>query len=456
MFVIPAIAALLTFVYLRPQEVFDVLRPVALSGMVGAVAYAYALDVRLGKVRPKGSPILYILVALLVLCIFTILIRVPDRLAEQLGVLGATTIVFLAVSEGVQSFRALEAAASVIVALTIVVAFVGVLQGLQPQQCYLRSGNFVGTAQGDTTDGRPCTEIAQCEEGGVVGGEYLCEHPGLFDTHSIGGRVRFRGLLEDPNELCLALAMGAPLALGLFERKRSWWRRLLMLATFAVVLPCVVMTRSRSGQIAMMAALGAYFVRRFGKRGLIVAFVIAVPLLLFGGRSGAEADSSSDERLECWSEALAMWREYPLLGVGEGQFIEHHYLTAHNAYLLALAELGPMGLLLFSGAIYASLKITIRAQLDLAARPEAAAARAWASALTASLVGLAVSAFFLSVTYHTVLWLFLALVAAFYAAMRRHDPTWRVTFGLRDALFVAGVDLGVVGLLSVYIRLKGV
>jgi len=456
MFVIPAIAALLTFVYLRPQEVIDVLRPHALSVVVGAVACAYALDARLGKVRPLGSPILCLLLALVVLCVSTILIRAPHRLAAQLGVLGATTFVFLAVSEGVQTFRALEAVAFVIVTLTIIVAAVGVHQGLQPSQCYLRSGSFIGTAQGDTVDGRPCTKIAQCVDGGLAGREYLCEHPGLFDTHSIGGRVRFRGLLEDPNELCLALAMGAPLALGLFERRRSWLRGLLLLATFAIVIPCVVLTRSRSGQIAMIAALGVYFVRRFGKRGLVIACAIAVPLLIFGGRSGAEADSSSKERLECWSEALAMWRASPLIGVGEGQFTEHHYLTAHNAYLLALAELGPAGLLLFSGAIYASLKITIRAQLDLAARPEAAAVRAWASALTASVVGLAVSAFFLSVTYHTVLWLFLALVGSFYAATRRDDPTWRVTFGLRDALLVAGTDLGVVGLLAIYIRLKGV
>jgi hypothetical protein len=455
MFVIPAIAALLTFVYLRPQEVFEILRPLALSGLVGVFAYTYALDLRLGYVRPKGSPLLYALLALFALCVLTIVVKVPDRLTDLMGVLGTSTIVFIAVAEGVQGFRALEAAAVIIVALTIVISAVGVHQGFQPFVCYQRTGGDTGNGAGDILDGRPCNKIEQCEEGDLVGHDWLCERPGLMGTHSIGGRVRFRGLLEDPNELCLALCMGAPLALGLFERRKSRLRRLLVFVTFAVVLPCIVMTRSRSGQLAMLAALGVYFVRRFGRRGLVVAGALAVPLLLLGGRSGAEADSSSEERLECWAEAINMWRENPLIGVGQGQFGEHHYLTAHNAYLLALAELGPLGLLLFSGLIYMALKMTVRAQVDFARRPEASAALAWASALTASLVGLAVSAFFLSVAYHTILWMFLGLVASFYAAMRKHEPTWRVTFGLRDLLFVAGVDIGVVALLAVYLRLKG-
>ena len=45
--------------------------------------------------------------------------------------------------------------------------------------------------------------------------------------------------------------------------------------------------------------------------------------------------------------------------MGLGQFGEYHYLTAHNSYLLALAELGPIGMLLFSIVVYLSLKIPL-------------------------------------------------------------------------------------------------
>jgi O-antigen ligase len=288
------------------------------------------------------------------------------------------------------------------------------------------------------------------------GGEYLCEHPGLFETHSIVQRVRFRGLLEDPNELCLALSMGAPLALGLYERRRSLRRLLLAIVTFGLVIPCIVMTRSRSGQLSILAALGVYFLRRFGRRGIFLALVLAVPILLLGGRSGAEADSSSDERLECWSEALSMWREYPLLGVGYGQFTDHHYLTAHNSFLLALAELGPAGLLLWTGSLYAAFKTMLRIHFDFMGRPDAAAALDWTYALTASLVGLTVSSVFLSVTYHGVLWIFLGLAAALYAAVRAHAPGWRVRYGLRDVAVVFGIDIAFIGAIWLYLRVKGV
>src|SRR5882724_8071625 len=299
MFVIPAIAALLTFVYLRPHEVVELLRPLTLAGVVGIVGYTYVLDLRLGRVRPRGSPMLYLLLALLVLCVFTIVVRAPDRLTDQFRVVGPSMLVFLAVSEGIQSFRALEAAAIIVVVLTIFLAIVGVHQGLQPFECFMRTGHVGANAEDDLADGRPCTRRAQCEEGGVTGADYLCEHPGLMGTHSDGGRVRYRGLLQDPNELCMAFALGMPLAFGLYERRRTWLHRLLVFAILASAIPCVVMTQSRSGQISMIAALAVYFVRRFGRRGIIVAAVLAVPLLVLGGRAGAEADSSTEERLEC-------------------------------------------------------------------------------------------------------------------------------------------------------------
>jgi O-antigen ligase len=64
-----------------------------------------------------------------------------------------------------------------------------------------------------------------------------------------------------------------------------------------------------------------------------------------------------------------MWREKPVMGVGGGQFTEHYYLTAHNSLLLALAELGPIGLLLWSAAIYYTIKVTLQAQRHYAGRP---------------------------------------------------------------------------------------
>jgi O-antigen ligase len=181
-----------------------------------------------------------------------------------------------------------------------------------------------------------------------------------------------------------------------------------------------------------------------------------VPLLLLGGRSDANAQSSTDERLNCWSEAMGMWRENPIMGVGSGQFLEHHFQTAHNSFLLALAEVGPIGLLLWTSAIYFAIKVTVRVQTDLRGNEEAAVARSWATALMASMVGLVMSAIFLSLTYHPILWIFLGMIGALYAVVRKHQPDFQVTFRLPDLMLVGALDVGFISFIAVYLRLKGV
>jgi O-antigen ligase len=155
-----------------------------------------------------------------------------------------------------------------------------------------------------------------------------------------------------------------------------------------------------------------------------------------------------------------MWRSHPLTGVGFGQFGEYHYLTAHNSYLLTLAELGFLGMVLFSSILYVSLKIplAILSRIKHAAPgsgpgPVAVAVlKPWAMALIAAFGGLMVGIFFLSFAYHYVLWIYVGLAGALYSAVRRHDPDFNVRFGWRDLGIVAAVDLAVVVFVFFYTR----
>src|SRR5262249_6992864 len=156
------------------------------------------------------------------------------------------------------------------------------------------------------------------------GANYRCEREGPLATASIGGRVRYRGSLADPNELSLFLAIALPFALALATRPAPalatrpapgrdstlpllLTHRLIRRAVAVVrAIPlglgllaagyAVVLSRSRSGLLVYLAVLGVSFVRRVGAWGLVAGCVIAPPMLIFGGRSGAEADESSDER----------------------------------------------------------------------------------------------------------------------------------------------------------------
>jgi hypothetical protein len=142
--------------------------------------------------------------------------------------------------------------------------------------------------------------------------------------------------------------------------------------------------------------------------------------------------------------------------VGAGQFTEHHFLTAHNSFLLTLAELGPIGYVLWTLALYYAFKVTVRVQIELADRPEARDARIWAMALLASLTGLAVSAFFLSIAYHTALWIYLGLTGTLYAAVRKNLPEFQVHLTWRDVAMVCGADLGLGLAIATYLRFKGI
>jgi len=181
------------------------------------------------------------------------------------------------------------------------------------------SDTGVGEATAGEPDGRPCSTSRDCYfEDADPGAEYACERIGLMGTTSVGrGRVRYRGVLQDPNELALAAGIGLPWAFALQQRRRHSPIRLLVLGLALVaVLACAVLTGSRGGQLVCLSVLAVYFAKRFGWSGLLLAAGLTAPIFMLGGRDGAEASRSTIERIGCWSEALEMWREHPLLGVG--------------------------------------------------------------------------------------------------------------------------------------------
>jgi hypothetical protein len=342
----------------------------------------------------------------------------------------------------------------------MLLAAFSIYQGFAPTVCLVDDANTPAARMGDVDSvPRPCKTRADCAEGGDPGRDYVCEHQGVMGTTSIGGRVRYRGIFQDPNELAWALSLSLPFAFVWFEKRRGTGRRVFDLIVVGVVLAAVitanVMTQSRSGQISLLATLGVYFIRRFGWRGVAAGAVLAIPILILGGRTDAAAESSTEERLECWAEAFSLWREHPFFGVGTKQFGVHYYLTAHNSALLALAELGPLGLLLFTAVVYLAFKIAIKVQRDLAGQPEAKMAQAAAFATLAGLVGMVASALFLSLAYHMSLWIMIGLAAAIPGIMLRHDPTWEVKWTRRDTIFVVGLDIVLIAGIAIYLRAKG-
>jgi O-antigen ligase len=459
MMAIPGIVGLVLLIYVRPQEFYGPLHHIPVLYLCfGLWLFGLFLDYKLGNLRLRSTPQLALAVAFFCYAAITAVASEPARAVKSLTTLAVCLTLYLSIAHGIQSFRALQVVGGTVLLAVLFVCGVGTEQGFAPTGCVAIDESAPGDTATGKPDGRLCVTARSCyEDEGEPDAEYMCEHLGLFGTTSIGqGRVRYRGVLQDPNELALAGGVGLPLAFALGRRRTPIRRGLLVTATLALVGACAILTASRGGELVVLAVLGVLFVKRFGLRGIGLALVLALPLLLLGGREGEEATSSTVERIDCWAEALSIWRSHPLLGVGLGRFGEFHYMTAHNSYLLTLAELGFPGMVLFTSLMWLSAKIPLHV---LRRFPEARAAidgtilaRRWALALLAAFAGLAVGIFFLSFAYHYVLWIYLGLSGALYSAVRTHVPTFAVRFGLLDFALVVAADLAIIGAVFLYTR----
>jgi O-antigen ligase len=286
---------------------------------------------------------------------------------------------------------------------------------------------------------------------------YRCEHVGLFDTYSIDNRVRYTGELHDPNEVALTLsAAGIALLLGFSLRRRRPSAHLLTGLGIALMLATVWLTKSRGGLIAAMLVPGVYVIRRYGWRAILPALMVAVPVLMLGGRSDENAAVSTQLRYEAWAAGLRMFQHSPIWGVGARMFTDHHYLTAHNSYVLTLAEMGIVGMFLFISIIYLCIKTLVVGLGRLRHIPGTAAAQVWGMALLSAMSGIAFQINTLSFAYHSVLWLFFGLVGAWYSAIKHHMPEVDIKIRLPDVAAIAGIVVGYAFIaLPLYLRYKG-
>ena len=172
-----------------------------------------------------------------------------------------------------------------------------------------------------------------------------------------------------------------------------------------------------------------------------------------------------------------MFREHPLFGVGPDQYTDYNPLTAHNSFVLVLAETGILGFTLWLAFVIYGFRMmwtgsrplgelsweheaapaadgdaeTALAELD-AIEAGMAEGRAIAMTLLLSLVGFFTASFFLSRSYVVILYLLSALVLAQYEDQRREDPGLPAFSLGDDVLLWPAVGIGVA--LGLYVLVK--
>ena len=456
-FALPGIGLLIIFILARPQELFPVLQKVPLLHLAAALAaFGYVIDVRLHRLQPIAVSTLPWVGGFFAWCLLSVACNVPEQLPRTAIEMLILFVLYGTLAHGIQRFRTFQFIAGVLATTCVFIGLVCFHQGLSPKQCVGgqdREGEILGRP-----DGRPCELHEQCYGPDAEPGlEYRCERVGMLGTYSVDNRVRYVGELQDPNEVALTLSVaGIGLLIGFALRKQRPSGQMMMGIGVAVLLVTVLLTESRGGLVAAMLVPGVYLVRRYGWGAIVPAAVIAAPILLLGGRSGANADLSTLNRYDAWAAGLRMFEHSPLYGVGPRMFTDHFWLTAHNSYVLTLAELGIVGMFLFIAILYLSAKTLVVGLRILRAVPGTAAAQVWGMALMSALAGIVFQINTLSFAYHSVLWLFLGLIGAWSSAVRHHRPDFSVRLGLRDIVVVAALVFGYAFVaLPAFLKYKG-
>jgi O-antigen ligase len=248
---------------------------------------------------------------------------------------------------------------------------------------------------------------------------------------SEGGRIQYVGIFNDPNDLGLLFAACLPMAVFL-GRRGAGMMRPVWLGCAMLLLYGIVLTNSRGALLAVLVVAGCYV---WYRKGIVTAGILGVigltAMKLVSSRMDEldAGEESAAGRVDAWYAGLEMFRDNPAFGVGAGNFTEYNELTAHNSFVLVLAETGFVGFvtwLAFVGYGFWMMLTIIRHVRVPGTDPEVEAEWAMekqiALTLLLSLCGLFAAAFFLSRSYMVVLYLIAAMVAGHYIGARKRWP----------------------------------
>ncbi len=249
----------------------------------------------------------------------------------------------------------------------------------------------------------------------------------------------------DANDLATLITTAMPMGLYFVLTQRRPLLRVLAAAGLAVLAVGVIRSGSRGGFLALLAVTAFVLLRfttvpaRARAGALIVILVVAA--ITANDRYWTQMQTivhpdqdynatSEAGRLKIWTRGLGYMAEYPVLGVGIGNFptaegtisplarlqergIGVRWGAAHNSFVQVGAELGVPGLLLFVGVIATAFRSLRRvaAQRSRAGRATDEVGRL-AQSLMAALVGFVVGAVFLSLGYTDLLGALVAFTVA--------------------------------------------
>ena len=394
---------------LRPQDQIPALNPLHLAELCAIIGIGLMLFDRIGR----GAPLVRLTPEFLALVTFGLVIVAtvpfsiwPGGALEQFtDSYLKTLVIFVLIVNTVTTVKRLDQITWIIVVCVGYIAARGVFD-------YARGANLV--------------------EGGRLSG-------------AVGG------MFGNPNDLAMNMVTLAPVAAVLaVSRWQPRLRRLSAALITLLMLATTVFSKSRGGFMGLLIMLGALILLGRRVRPQIVPVALAailagMPLVpaSFWTRMASIVDPQQDKdeftgsreaRRRLMQEGIDTFLEYPLTGVGAGQFKNYNppgkkerWRETHNAVIQVAAETGLGGLLVFSFLLIRAGTATAQTRRMLArpkrsSLPDLAAAafsdtdrrllHAHTVALSVALVGWFTCAMFASVAYSWTFYYLLALIVA--------------------------------------------
>ncbi|MBN2853588.1 MAG: O-antigen ligase family protein [Clostridia bacterium] len=197
---------------------------------------------------------------------------------------------------------------------------------------------------------------------------------GWVDAAELGVSTRAFSFVQSPNILGAIMTLTSMIAVGLFFYEKKKLNKLFYLASFAVMLLCLVFTLSRGAWIGFAVSLFVFVLLK-DKRYILPVLAIGIIVILFVPAVSSRVlymispeyifSSLTGGRMLRWIEGFDLFKENFLTGVGLGHFggaVAMHYpnyfpkaFYMDNYFLKTAVETGILGVTSFIVLLYAML-----------------------------------------------------------------------------------------------------
>ncbi len=280
----------------------------------------------------------------------------------------------------------------------------------------------------------------------------ILQHHGIdyFGTGLIQGRIRGIGIFT-MNQLAHVLAFLIPMILYLFKSTKRILLKLLLLIILLIYYYTILLTQSRGGLLCSVMIIAIFFMLFTKSKSIkIFGFFISVGLFILFLQisprlqtiSSYSTESSAKGRLDVWGEALMVFKNYPILGVGKDQFREHAFIAPHNSYIQTLTELGFFGLFIWLAFFYFSFKNLKYLAVD-PKKSITEEAKVLAKCFQVSLCAYLISSFFSGSAYYETLYIILALIVVLQVLTKINTFTTRI-FIAKDIISILSIEIAII------------